>query len=99
MLPAEVLSHPAVAALVERGAPTGSVTPEEVRQASEDALVEPRPLKALLGHLSALGISVDVGATSSRAVAAASPRKTTSAKATPVKKTASAPAKKAAAKT
>ncbi len=98
MLPAEVLSHPAVAALVERGAPTGSVTPEEVRQASEDALVEPRHLKALLGHLSALGISVDVGATSSRAVAAVSPRKTTSAKATPAKKTASAPAKKAAAK-
>ena len=43
--------------------PTGSLTPEEVRQASEDAQVEPRHLKALLAHLSALGISVSVNAT------------------------------------
>jgi RNA polymerase primary sigma factor len=108
ILPAEVLSHPAVAALVERGAPTGSLTPEEVRQASEDAQVEPRHLKALLAHLSALGISVSVNATSSRAAAATSPRKTTTAK-TAAKKTAAAgaatatatadaPAKKAPAK-
>ena len=55
-------------ALIERGAPTGSLTPEEVRQASEDAQVEPRHLKALLGHLSALGISV-----ARRARAAAAP--------------------------
>ena len=109
MLPAEVLSHPAVAALIERGAPTGSLTPEEVRQASEDAQVEPRHLKALLGHLSALGISVHVSASSSRAVAAASTRKTTTAKtakkapakttaATATKTATAAPAKKAAAK-
>ncbi len=109
MLPAEVLSHPAVAALIDRGTPTGSLTPEEVRQASEDAQVEPRHLKALLGHLSALGISVSVNASSSRAVAAATTRKTTTAKtakkAAPVKKAAAtpeavpaAPAKKAAAK-
>ncbi len=96
MLPAEVLSHPSVAALVERGAPTGSLTPEEVRQASEDAQVEPRHLKALLAHLSALGISVNVSATSGRAVAAASPRKTTTAKA-PAKKTTAAAATKTAA--
>jgi RNA polymerase primary sigma factor len=81
-LPAEVLSHPAVSALVERGTPTGSLTPEEVRQASEDAQVEPRHLKALLAHLSALGISVSINATSSRAAAAESPRRTTSAKTT-----------------
>jgi len=90
ILPPEVLSHPAVVALVERGTPTGSLTPEEVRQASEDAAVEPRHLKALLMHLSALGISVHVGASTSRAVAATSTRKTTTAKA--AKK---APAKKA----
>ena len=41
-----------------RGRPTGSLTPEDVRQASEDAAVEPRHLKALLAHLSGLGISV-----------------------------------------
>ncbi len=102
MLPAEVLSHPAVVALVERGTPTGSLTPEEVRQASEDAAVEPRHLKALLMHLSALGISVTVNAASTRAVAATSTRKTTTAKAAkkaPAKKAAAeAPAKKAAAK-
>ena len=77
LLPAEVLSHPAVVALIDRGTPTGSLTPEEVRQASEDAAVEPRHLKALLGHLSGLGISVHVTASSSRAVAATSARKTT----------------------
>src|ERR671921_2683471 len=87
MLPAEVLSHPAVVALIDRGTPTGSLTPEEVRQASEDAAIEPRHLKALLGHLSALGIAVHVTATSSRAVAATSARKTTTAK-TAAKKTA-----------
>ena len=38
-IPAEVLAHPAVVALIERGTPTGSVTPEEVRRASEDAAV------------------------------------------------------------
>jgi RNA polymerase primary sigma factor len=96
ILPAEVLSHPAVAALVERGAPTGSLTPEEVRQASEDAQVEPRHLKALLAHLSALGISVSVNATSTRAAAAASPRRTTTAK-TAAKKTSAAAEAKATA--
>jgi RNA polymerase primary sigma factor len=94
LLPAEVLSHPSVVALIERGAPTGSLTPEEVRQASEDAAIEPRHLKALLGHLSSLGISVHVTASSARAVAATSARKTTTAK-TAAKK--AAPAKKAAA--
>jgi RNA polymerase primary sigma factor len=79
LLPAEVLSHPAVETLIARGAPTGSLTPEEVRQASEDAAVEPRHLKALLAHLSALGISVDVNASGTRAVAATSSRRTTTA--------------------
>jgi RNA polymerase primary sigma factor len=93
-IPAEVLAHPAVVALIERGTPTGSVTPEEVRRASEDAAVEPRHLKALLAHLSTLGISVDLGAVGGRAAAATSSRKSTTT--APAKKSA---AKKAAAKT
>ncbi|PVG84024.1 RNA polymerase sigma factor [Nocardioides gansuensis] len=96
LLPAEVLAHPSIVALVERGTPTGTVSPDEVRQASEDAQVEPRHLKALLVHLSGLGISVHLDASSSRAVAATSARKTTTASTTKAaaKK---APAKKAAA--
>jgi len=99
LLPAEVLSHPAVVALIERGTPTGSITPEEVRRASEDAAVEPRHLKALLAHLSSLGISVQIPA-GGRAVAAAATRKATTTKATATKAPAKkAPAKSAAAKT
>ncbi len=94
LLPAEVLAHPSIVALIERGSPAGSVTPEEVRQASDDAAVEPRHLKALLVHISGLGITVNVDAASTRAVAAtSSTRKTTTAAA---KK---APAKKATAAT
>ena len=98
-IPAEVLAHPAVVALIERGTPTGSVTPEEVRRASEEAAVEPRHLKALLAHLSTLGISVDLGAAAGRTAAAAATRKATTT--APAKKTAAkkaAPAEKAAAK-
>ncbi len=103
LLPAEVLSHPSITALVASGTPTGTVSPEHVRRASDEAGVEPRHLKALLGHLSGLGISVQVDATSLRAVAATSKRAATSsaAKKAPAKKaaatTAEAPAKKAAA--
>ena len=80
LLPAEVLTHPSIVALIERGTPAGSVTPEEVRQASDDAAVEPRHLKALLVHISGLGITVNVDAASTRAVAAtSSTRKTTTA--------------------
>jgi len=106
LLPAEVLTHPSIVALIERGTPAGSVTPEEVRQASDDAAVEPRHLKALLVHISGLGITVNVDAASTRAVAAtSSARKTTTAaakkaaaKKAPAKSEAEAPAKKAAAK-
>ncbi|MFE7228094.1 RNA polymerase sigma factor, partial [Nocardioides sp. NPDC057577] len=86
-IPAEVLAHPAVKALIDQAKPTGRVSPDQVRQASEDAAVEPRHLKALLGHLSTLGISVDLGtAVTGRAAAATtSTRKTTTAKA-PAKK-------------
>ncbi|WP_224748672.1 RNA polymerase sigma factor [Nocardioides hwasunensis] len=104
MLPAEVLTHPSIATLVAHGAPTGTVSPEDVRRASDEAGVEPRHLKALLVHLSGLGISVHVDAASLRAVAATSKRTATSAaaKKAPAKKaaatTAEPPAKKAAAK-
>ena len=108
-LPAAVLAHPAVLALIERGRPTGSITPDEVRKASEDAAVEPRHLKGLMAHLSSLGISVAIPV-GTRAVAASTTKakKTTSAtakkapaKKAPAKKAADdapAPAKKAAAK-
>jgi RNA polymerase primary sigma factor len=97
LLPAEVLTHPSITALVAGGTPTGTVSPEDVRRASDEAGVEPRHLKALLVHLSGLGISVQVDATSLRAVAATSKRSATSAaaKKAPAKK---APAKSAAKK-
>ena len=57
-IPADVLAHPAVVDLIEKAAPSGSVTPDDVRHASDEAAVEPRHLKALLAHLSSLGISV-----------------------------------------
>ncbi|HEX5862425.1 MAG TPA: sigma-70 family RNA polymerase sigma factor, partial [Nocardioides sp.] len=101
-VPAEVLSHPAVVALIEGGAPSGTVTPEAVRQASEDASIQPRHLKGLMAHLSGLGISVDLPPTTSRALAAESTRRTTSAstarkpaaKKASASKTAKAPATK-----
>ena len=106
LLPAAVLSHPAISGLVEAGLPQGSLTPDQVREASERAEVAPQHLKALLAHLSGLGISVAVPVTSGhRAVAAtSSARKTATAKkaapakkaAAPAKKTTTAPATKAA---
>ncbi len=54
-IPAEVLSHPAVLALIDEAAPTGSFSPDQVRRASDAAGVEPRHLKSLLSHLSGLG--------------------------------------------
>lgn len=92
-VPAAVLQHPSVVALIERATPVGSVSPEEVRQACADADVAAPHLKPLLAHLSALGIAVAVPA-QGRGVAAATARKTAST-ATTAKK---APAKKAAAK-
>ena len=95
LLPAEVLAHPSIVTLIERGTPIGSVAPEDVRQASDDAAVEPRHLKALMVHLGSLGITVNVDAASTRAVAAtASTRKTTTAaaKKAPAKKAVTPPA-------
>ncbi len=107
LLPAEVLTHPSITSLVAAATPTGTVSPEDVRRASDEAGVEPRHLKALLVHLSGLGISVQIDATGLRAVAATSKRAatTSTAKKAPAKKAATAtktaaakaPAKKAAA--
>ncbi len=106
-VPEHVLAHPAVAALVDKGA-RGSLSPEDVRRASEDAQVEPRHLKGLLEHLSGLGISVHIDVTGARVAAATTTKKTATAT---TKKAAdkapngttaaakkAAPAKKAAAK-
>jgi RNA polymerase primary sigma factor len=96
LLPAEVLSHPEIVGLLEQGAPTGTLSPDQVRRASEAAAIEPRHLKALLVHLSAQGITVAVNVDDhAKAVAAGTTRKTTTTKATATK----APAKKAAATT
>ncbi len=85
-VPEHVLTHPAVVALVDQGA-RGSLSPEDVRRASEVAQVEPQHLKGLLEHLSGLGISVHFDVTGARVAAA-----------TTTKKTATATTKKAAAK-
>jgi RNA polymerase primary sigma factor len=90
-VPASVLSHPAIATLIERATPVGSVTPEDVRRACAEADVAVPHLKPLIGHLTGLGISVAVPV-HDRAVAAATRKSTASA---PAKK---APAKKAPAK-
>src|SRR5262245_26126978 len=92
-VPEQVLTHPAVVALVEKGA-KGGLTPEDVRRASEDAQVEARHLKGLLEHLAGLGISVHVDVSSARVAAATTTKKT--ATATTKKAAAKAPAKKAA---
>jgi RNA polymerase primary sigma factor len=103
-VPAGVLAHPAITALIAQAQPSGSVTPEDVRRATEDAAVEGRDLKALMTHLAGLGISVALPA-GARVSAATTTKKTATAKATkaaPAKKAAAAkaaPAKKAAAKT
>ena len=58
-VPEQVLAHPAVVAMVEQGR-QGPLSPEDVRQASEAAAVEPKHLKGLLEHLSTLGVSVEI---------------------------------------
>lgn len=111
-VPPAVLAHPSIVALVERARPTGSVTPEDVRQAFAEADVAPSHLKPLMAHLAAEGISVVLPADTRVAAAAASRSTATSAtkkaaakKAAPAKKAAAAkdaedeaPAKKAPAK-
>ena len=94
-VPPGVLAHPAITTLVAQASasPSGTITPDELRQAAEDAGVEPRHLKALMTHLAGLGISVALPV-DARVRAATTTKKTTTAKAAKA-----APAKKAAAKT
>ncbi|NYI43078.1 RNA polymerase primary sigma factor [Nocardioides aromaticivorans] len=96
-VPPAVLSHPSIVALIERGAPAGSVTAEEVRQAFGAADVAPAHLKSLMAHLAGLGISVELGAPVDQRAVAAAARKTAAATATTAKKAAPPAAKKAAA--
>ncbi|MFC7500479.1 RNA polymerase sigma factor [Nocardioides sp. CPCC 206347] len=101
-VPPVVLTHPSIVALIERGAPSGSVAAEDVRQACAAADVAPAHLKGLMGHLSGLGIAVELGSpVEQRAVAATTAKKAaataTTAKKAPAKKAAAAPAAPAAA--
>ncbi|HEX6485601.1 MAG TPA: RNA polymerase sigma factor [Nocardioidaceae bacterium] len=96
-LPAEILAHPEVVALVERGKADGQVSSDAVRDTSEAAAISGKHLKALLRFLSEEGVTVVLSAdeSSSRKVAAASSGRST-VKASTAKKAA---AKKAPAKT
>ncbi len=91
-IPSEVLEHPAVLALIESATPTGSFSPDAVRLASDEAGVEPRHLKALLAHLSSLGLGVALpvaaegvaaAPSTTRKVATATAKKATAKKAAP----------------
>ena len=106
LLPA-VLEHPAILALIEEARPTGTVTPEQLRQAFTEADVAPAQLKPLMAHLALAGVSVDmpvdsraVAATSRTAAKKAPAKKAAAAKAAEAKPAAkkAAPAKRAAAK-
>ncbi|WP_418063391.1 RNA polymerase sigma factor [Pimelobacter simplex] len=94
-VPPALLGHPSIVALIERGAPVGSVTAEDVRQAFAAAEVAPAQLKALMAHLAGLGISVALGSPVDQRAVAAAARKTAASTATTAKK---APAKPEAAK-
>lgn len=103
-VPPAVLTHPSIVALIECGAPAGSVTAEQVRQAFGAADVAPAHLKSLMAHLAGLGIAVELGAPADQRAVAAAARKTAATTATtakkaaaPAKAAAAAPAKKAAA--
>ena len=103
-LPAEVIAHPEVIALVELGKSTGQVSADAVRAASEDAAISSKHLKALLKFLSEEGVTVVLSAddaTNKKVVAASGSRSTvkaSAAKRSPAKKAAAkkSPAKKAA---
>jgi RNA polymerase primary sigma factor len=103
-LPSDILAHPEVLALVDRGKATGQVSSDAVRDASEAAGITGKHLKTLLRFLSDEGVSVVLSAAESssrRAAAASSSRSTVKAstKKAPAKKAATkaAPAKKTAA--
>jgi len=95
-LPADVLAHPDIVALVEQGKTSGNVTAQSLRAATDEHHLSAFQLKSLMRFLSEEGISVVMSAEDTKArkrVAAAATRKS-SVKA-PAKKTA---AKKTTAK-
>ncbi len=101
-VPPALLSHPSIAALIDRAAPIGRVGAEDLRQAFAAADVAPAQLKGLMAHLSGLGISVELGGPVEQRAVAAAARKTaastaTTAKKAPAAKKAAPPAKKTAA--
>ncbi|WP_165372508.1 RNA polymerase sigma factor [Nocardioides iriomotensis] len=97
-LPADVLAHPDIVALIDQGKASGHVTADALRTATDTAVHSPAHLKALLRYLGELDIDVVVAAvdsaTARKKVAAASSTRST-VKATTKK----AAAKKAPAKT
>ncbi len=99
-LPADILAHPEVVALLERGKAEGQVSSDAVRDTSEAAEISGKHLKALLRFLSDEGVTVVLSAaeSTSRRVAAASSGRST-VKASTAKKAAAkkTTAKKAAA--
>jgi RNA polymerase primary sigma factor len=101
-LPADVLAHPEIAALVDLGRTSGQVTADALRGAADAAGISPQHLKSLLRHLSQEGIAVVVSAedaTPGKKVAAAAGGTRTTVKASAKKAAAKkAPAKKAPAK-
>ncbi|HET7356363.1 MAG TPA: RNA polymerase sigma factor [Nocardioidaceae bacterium] len=96
-LPAEVLTHPDVVALVKLGRSTGQVSSDDVRSTSEAAAISPQHLKALLRLLSEEGVTVALSADDSagrkKVLAATSGRATVKAS---TKKSAAKPAGKSA---
>ena len=94
-VPADVLSHPDIVALVEQGRLTGQVTADALRSATSAAATSPQHLKAVLRHLSEEGVSVVVSVEDAKA--SRSP-KLVAAAASSARTTVKASAKKAAPK-
>jgi RNA polymerase primary sigma factor len=83
-----------VKALVRAGRRRSTLAPEQVRRAADEAGLAPGRLKALVSHLAAEGVEVEVSPGSARVAAATTKKATKTAKA-PAKKAAKAAAKKA----
>jgi RNA polymerase primary sigma factor len=100
-LPADVLAHPDIVALIDQGKASGHVTADALRAATDAAVHTAAHLKALLRYLGEQDIDVVVPVEDTRArkrVAAASGTRSTVKAATKKAAAKKAPAKKAAAK-
>ncbi len=101
-LPADVLAHPDIVALIDQGKASGQVTADALRAATAAAVHTAAHLKALLRYLGEQDIDVVVSAQDSQArkrvAAASSTRSTVKAAATKKAAAKKAPAKKTAAK-